>query len=115
MCDWVYEEEFSLRAFEMVSDSKKIAFLRFDESNVKEYTMEYYRDDVYPIPYLFKYLRSVKITLRSAKIYNLDNQRFVSLDKIRIKYIVRESNGLKTPTNYVFFKMNRHQNHLQNL
>jgi len=38
--DWVYEEEFSIaRVFEWSPDGNKIAFLRFDESAVKEFTM----------------------------------------------------------------------------
>ena len=41
--DWVYEEEFAfVRAFEWNSDSKKIAFLRFDESLVPEFSMDVY-------------------------------------------------------------------------
>lgn len=115
MCDWVYEEEFSFtRAFEWSGDSKKIAFLRFDESNVKEYTMEYYRDEMYPIPYSFKYPKvgEDNSTLQ-VKIYNLDNQQTISIDQTpdkeiyypRIKW-TRDANKL------CVFKMNRHQNHL---
>jgi dipeptidyl-peptidase-4 len=56
MCDWVYEEEFSFtRAFYWSPDSKKIAFIRFDESNVPEFTMQLYNDDMYPIHQTFKY------------------------------------------------------------
>jgi dipeptidyl-peptidase 4 len=41
MCDWVYEEEFSFtRAFYWSPDSKKIAFIRFDETKVPEFTMQ---------------------------------------------------------------------------
>jgi dipeptidyl-peptidase-4 len=54
--DWVYEEEFTLtRAFEWSPDGKQIAFIRFDESKVKEFTLQYYKDGVYPEPYTFKY------------------------------------------------------------
>jgi dipeptidyl-peptidase 4 len=36
--DWVYEEEFSMaKAFEWSPDGKKIAFIRFDESEVPEF------------------------------------------------------------------------------
>ena len=42
--DWVYEEEFRLtRAFEWSPDGKKIAFLRFDETQVKEFTMQLFK------------------------------------------------------------------------
>jgi len=115
MCDWVYEEEFSFtRAFEWSSDSKKIAFLRFDESNVKEYTMEYYRDDVYPIPYSFKYPKvGEDNSTLEVKIYNLDNQKIVSLDKAPDKEIYYPRiKWTQDPNKLCVFKMNRHQNHL---
>ena len=48
-CDWVYEEEFGFtKAFEWSADSRNLAFLRFDESQVKEFTMTTYHDAMYP-------------------------------------------------------------------
>ena len=54
--DWVYEEEFSItKAFFWSPDSKKIAFIRFDESGVKEYNMQYWNDGaLYPFDYRYK-------------------------------------------------------------
>ena len=53
--DWVYEEEFSFtRAFFWSNDGAKIAYYRFDESKVKEYTMTMY-GDLYPEQYKYKY------------------------------------------------------------
>ena len=41
--DWVYEEEFAfVRAFEWNADSNKIAFIRFDETEVPEFSMDVY-------------------------------------------------------------------------
>ncbi|MEZ5147828.1 MAG: DPP IV N-terminal domain-containing protein [Bacteroidales bacterium] len=46
--DWVYEEEFSLsKAFFWSPDSKKIAYYRFDETEVKEFSMMIW-GDLYP-------------------------------------------------------------------
>ncbi|MBK9109091.1 MAG: S9 family peptidase [Saprospiraceae bacterium] len=54
--DWVYEEEFTLtKAYEWSPSGDQIAFIRFDESRVKEFTLEYYRNEVYPEKYTFKY------------------------------------------------------------
>jgi dipeptidyl-peptidase-4 len=54
--DWVYEEEFSFdRAFFWSPDGKKIAFYRFDESEVREFSMNEYHDSLYPTEYRFKY------------------------------------------------------------
>ncbi|MGD1840794.1 MAG: S9 family peptidase [Thermonemataceae bacterium] len=53
--DWVYEEEFGFaKAFFWSSDSKKVAYYRFDESAVKEYNMQVW-DALYPTDYRFKY------------------------------------------------------------
>lgn len=53
--DWVYEEEFSMaRAFEWSPDSKRLAWIRFDERRVPEYDMQLW-GNLYPIEYRFKY------------------------------------------------------------
>lgn len=53
--DWVYEEEFSMaRAFEWSPDSKRLAWIRFDEGRVPEYDMQLW-GDLYPVEYRFKY------------------------------------------------------------
>jgi dipeptidyl-peptidase-4 len=53
--DWVYEEEFAFdRAFFWSPDGKRIAFYRFDESGVKEFSMNEY-GTLYPTEYRFKY------------------------------------------------------------
>ncbi len=56
-CDWVYEEEFSFaQAFFWSPDSKKIAYYRFDESNVKEYNLQKWAaGKLYPNDYKYKY------------------------------------------------------------
>lgn len=54
--DWVYEEEFSKADyFDWSSDSRYLAYVRFDESQVKEFTMDYYYGELYPTKYTFKY------------------------------------------------------------
>src|SRR5690554_4753712 len=53
--DWVYEEEFSMaKAFEWSPDGQKIAFLRFDETEVREFNMQLW-GMLYPEDYKFKY------------------------------------------------------------
>ena len=54
--DWVYEEEFSFsQAFEWSPGSDRIAFLRFDESRVKQFSMNIFAGQLYPSVYTFKY------------------------------------------------------------
>ncbi|MHB1279436.1 MAG: S9 family peptidase [Bacteroidia bacterium] len=53
--DWVYEEEFSMaQGFEWSPDGKHIAYFRFDESKVKEYSMDLY-GTLYPTQERWKY------------------------------------------------------------
>lgn len=53
--DWVYEEEFSMaQGFEWSPDGKHIAYYRFDESGVKEFSMDKY-GSLYPSQERWKY------------------------------------------------------------
>ncbi len=55
--DWVYEEELTFaQAFSWSPDSKKIAWYRFDETNVKEYNLQKWNNGaLYPMDYRYKY------------------------------------------------------------
>ena len=62
--DWVYEEEFSMdRAIAWSPDSKTFCFLKWDETDVKEYWLptykgqfpEYPEYELYPGQYVYKY------------------------------------------------------------
>ena len=55
MSDWVYEEEFRInRGFFWSPAGDKIAYYKFDESKVKEFSLTYY-DGLYPKEYKYKY------------------------------------------------------------
>ena len=73
--DWVYEEEFSFtRGFFWSSDSKKIAYYSFDESQVKEYNMQVW-NDLYPTDYRYKYPKAgEKNSAVSIHCYFLENK-----------------------------------------
>ena len=54
--DWVYEEEFGLTtAYAISPDSRTVAFLRFDESRVKEFQMMRFDGKLYNEAFSFKY------------------------------------------------------------
>lgn len=74
--DWVYEEEFAfVRAFEWNADSNKIAFLRFDETNVPEFSMDIYGKELYQTQQVFKYPKAgEKNSKLSLHIYDLNNK-----------------------------------------
>ena len=55
--DWVYEEELSFaQAFYWSPDGKRLAYYRFDETNVKEYNIQKWnKGRLYPEDYKYKY------------------------------------------------------------
>lgn len=75
--DWVYEEEFEMvKCYDWSVDSKKIAFVRFDESAVKEYNMQVWQSNLYPTNYSFKYPKAGETNAEvSVLIYRLDTKK----------------------------------------
>lgn len=80
--DWVYEEEFSKADyFDWSQDSKYIAYLKFNEAKVKEFTMDYYNGDLYPTKYTFKYPKAGEDnSIVSVHIYNIDTKSTLTAD-----------------------------------
>lgn len=112
--DWVYEEEFSMsKAFEWSPDGSKIAFIRFDESEVPEFNMQIW-GKLYPEDYRFKYPKAgEKNSEASIHIYDLNSNKTVTVDSGSEKdiylpriYWTGDSNTL------AFLKLNRLQNQL---
>src|SRR5690554_2667622 len=113
--DWVYEEEFAfVRAFEWNKTGNKIAYLRFDETEVPEFSMDVYTSGLYPSQHVFKYPRSEEHTSElSLHIYdsNLKTTAKINLGGYNDFYIPRikwtnDANLLSVQV------MNRHQNNL---
>jgi len=112
--DWVYEEEFAfVRAFEWNSDGTKIAFLRFDETNVPQFSMDIYGTGLYPTQEQFKYPKAGEENAKvSLHLYDLSEKSTVKIDLADPYYIPRikwmnSANHLSVQT------LNRHQNHLK--
>lgn len=74
--DWVYEEEFSFdRGFYWSPNGDRIAYYRFDESQVKEFQMEMY-GSLYPDHYKFKYPKAGEDnSIVSIHVYDLNSKR----------------------------------------
>ncbi|WP_431110159.1 S9 family peptidase [Winogradskyella poriferorum] len=114
--DWVYEEEFSfVRAFDWNADSNLIAFIRFDESDVPEFSMDVYGSGLYQTQQVFKYPKAgEKNSKVSLHLYDLQTKKLQELKVDRAYedfYIPR----LKwtNDTNVLSAQyMNRHQNEL---
>lgn len=114
-CDWVYEEEFSFtRAFQWSKKGNYLAYYRFDETQVPQYTIAFY-DSLYPRQYTYKYPKAgEKNSIIEIHIYNTQTGKNVKADIgnetdiyiPRIKW-TEDDNQLSIA------RLNRLQNHLQ--
>jgi dipeptidyl-peptidase-4 len=113
--DWVYEEEFVLvEAFQWSPDGKNIAFLRFDESEVKEFTMQMYNDELYPGHVNFKYPKvGEKNSVVTAHLYNLEKNRILKVETGTATDIYLPRIRWVNSNQVCVFRMNRHQNELE--
>ncbi|MBI2257716.1 MAG: S9 family peptidase [Flavobacteriia bacterium] len=111
--DWVYEEEFAItKGFEWSPDSKMLAFLRFDESKVKEFQMAMY-GGLYPEQYLYKYPKAGEDNSKvSCHIVNISSAEIIYLNLGEYEYIPRLKWSNSEPT-LIIQTLNRHQNHLK--
>jgi dipeptidyl-peptidase 4 len=80
--DWVYEEEFGfVDGFYWSPDSKKIAYYRFNETDVKEYNMQVWGKKAYPVDYKFKYPKAGEANSTvDILIYDLNTTAKVKAD-----------------------------------
>lgn len=79
--DWVYEEEFGFtQAFCWSPDSKKLGFMRFDESRVKQYDLKIY-NGLYPDNYRYKYPKAGEDnSVVTVKIYDTESKKTITVD-----------------------------------
>ncbi len=113
--DWVYEEEFSFSsAFSWSPDGKNLAFMKFNETDVKEFSMPMY-GTLYPTEYKYKYPKAgEKNSIVTLHVYNVTDGKTIPVDigKETDQYIPR-----LTWTNIQgvlsFIRMNRLQNKLE--
>jgi len=111
--DWVYEEEFTLvRAYEWSPDGDAIAYLRFDEEEVPEFSMDVFGDRLYPYQERFKYPKAGEQNARvTAWISNPETAEStpIALEAYDYEYIPRiqwiDNNRL------ALLLVNRLQNH----
>jgi dipeptidyl-peptidase-4 len=111
--DWVYEEEFSVTNLMAWSpDSEILAYIRFDETDVPEFSMQIYGEGLYPGYYRFKYPKAgeanSKISLHAYQVATKDTKTLhVPVDAE--SYIPRIT-FTTHPDQLAVMTLNRHQN-----
>ena len=113
--DWVYEEEFAFSvAYAWNNDDTKLAYYRFDESKVKEFSFNEFNNQLYPNEYKFKYPKAGEDnSIVTIHVFNLANNtdKLMDIGKETNIYIPRikwtnDANVLS------ILRMNRHQSNL---
>lgn len=116
--DWVYEEEFALvQGFEWSPNSNHIAYLKFQESEVKEFSFPFYQEQLYPETYKYKYPKAGEansiVTLNVFSLESNDDKTIAEVNDSedtfeyipRFKWVDNEQ--------ILFQELNRHQSHLK--
>ncbi|MDR1811003.1 MAG: DPP IV N-terminal domain-containing protein, partial [Prevotella sp.] len=91
--DWVYEEEFGITCLmDFSSDNKLLAFVRFDESAVPEFSFQNYAGNLYPEFRSFKYPKAGQPNSKvSCHVFDIEAKtiRPMNIPAERLEYIPR--------------------------
>ena len=113
--DWVYEEEFAfVRAFDWNKTGTHLAYLKFDESAVPEFSMDMFGQDLYPSQQVFKYPKAgeanSEVSLYTYELAAEESEK-VELGDYEDFYIPRIK-WTQDPEILSVQVLNRHQNDL---
>jgi dipeptidyl-peptidase-4 len=114
-CDWVYEEEFAFtKAFDWSKDGNYLAYYRFDETLVPEYTLAKYTG-LYPEQYTYKYPKAgERNSIVQIKIFNVASRASVNTDLgTETDQYVPRIKWTNDPGALCVYRMNRLQNKLE--
>lgn len=129
IADWVYEEEFEdTRYYDWSPDSKLLAYIKFNESDVKEFSFQKFLDagkdknsdepELYPDIIKFKYPKAgEKISDVSVCVYDDFNKttRTINLNNKGNNFYVPRIKWTNNPDQLAVFVMNRNQNRMDML
>lgn len=122
--DWVYEEEFAMdRAVAWSPDSKTVCYLKWDESEVKEYWLPTYKGqypaydeyELYPGQYKYKYPVAGEVNSKvTAWSYDVYTKKTIQLN-VPVDYdgYIPRIQFTTDPTKLGVLTLNRLQNRLQ--
>jgi len=114
--DWVYEEEFSfVRAFDWNAGSNQIAFIRFDETDVPEFSMDVFGSGLYQTQQVFKYPKAGEANSKvSLYLYDLNSETVseIKVSKAYTDFYIPRIQWTKDADVLSAQYMNRHQNEL---
>lgn len=122
--DWVYEEEFeATRYFEWSPDSKMLAYVKFDESDVPQFSFQLYNRNqnedglsLYPNYLRFKYPkageRNSKVKVFVYEDFNKSTREIKIDENVENDFYIPRIRWTKSAEQLAVFKLNRNQNKL---
>ena len=124
--DWVYEEEFeATRHFAWSPDSKLLAFTKFNETDIPEFSFQFYKNtadanelNLYPPLYQFKYPKAGGNNSKvSVCVYDDFNKTtlFMQLPENDQDFYIPRIRWTNSADQLAIFKLNRNQNRLDML
>ena len=125
--DWVYEEEFqATRHFAWSPDSKLLAFLKFNETEIPEFSFQLFKNEsqidetlnLYPSFLEFKYPKAGENNAKvSVCVYDDFNKttKFMQLPENDQDFYIPRIRWTNTADQLAIFKLNRNQNRLDML
>ncbi|WP_251619728.1 S9 family peptidase [Odoribacter lunatus] len=119
--DWVYEEEFAFnKAFEWAPDGSAIAYIKFNESDVREYPMNMFQgqspelkdNELYPSVYSYKYPKAGETNSTvSVHVYDIQDKTTLTMDTGEEQDIyIPRIRWTKDPKRLAIIRLNRLQN-----
>jgi dipeptidyl-peptidase 4 len=112
--DWVYEEEFGItKGYGWSPDSKYLSYLKFNEKEVKEFSMTYYKE-LYPELYTFKYPKAgEKNSIVTLNMYDISKNINVGEIKLGEYEYIPRLEWSPNENKLIVQTLNRHQNELK--
>ena len=112
--DWVYEEEFGFsQAYQWSPNSQYLAYYRFDESKVKEYSFTYFNNQ-YNQQYTYKYPKAGEENSKvEIHVYSFANGKDIKAQYDQGDIYIPRIKWTLSDNQLVVFWMNRLQNNLK--
>lgn len=110
--DWVYEEEFATtRLMDFSADSKLLAFVRFEETEVPMYSMQMYGNQLYPYAQTFKYPKAgEKNSKVTCNVFDIDAKTTRTMDIPKDMEYIPRIEFLPSGDELAIMTLNRDQN-----
>lgn len=111
--DWVYEEEFETTSImDFSADNRLLAFVKFDETLVPKFSFQYYKNELYPDLFSFKYPKSGQLNSKvSVNVFDIDAKTIRKMNIPDSEYIPKIE-FLPEGDNMAVTTLNREQNDL---